>query len=317
MTVVAPVPAWAPAEWLAQIDARLLTIAAGSGTKLDEQAVLTLQAGGKRLRPTLVYLVAGATQADAAKLERCAVAVELLHCATLIHDDILDHAALRRSAPTVLARCGHEVAVATGNLLFAHAFSELAHNNCAQSLEILSRACAALADGELAQRADAYDSSTTYERYFHRCEQKTAALFEASCELGALLGDLSVARLGAFGRKIGTAFQMLDDLIDVCGSTEVIGKQRGADLLDGTVTLPLILARESDPGLAELDLTTIESPTQAEQICDRIMQTGVQTIVQSEALSLVSEAKELLDGLTHEHRQSLEALSDAVVDRFS
>ena len=166
------------------------------------------------------------------------------------------------------------MATATGDLLFSRAFSELAANGSPDEIRVLSSASSALAEGELMQRADAWNASTTRERYLARCDLKTARLFEAACELGALEGGGPVELLGRFGRRIGLAFQLLDDVLDVSGPAARTGKHRGTDLLDGTVTLPLIVARERDPELARLELREIRTPEQAEALCDAIAATG-------------------------------------------
>ena len=154
------------------------------------------------------------------------------------------------------------MATATGDLLFSRAFAELAANGRADEIRVLSDASSALAEGELLQRADAWNAATTRERYLPRCDLKTARLFQAACELGALEGGGPAELLGRFGRRIGLAFQLLDDVLDVSGPAERTGKHRGTDLLDGTVTLPLILARERDPALARLDLREVRTPEQ-------------------------------------------------------
>ena len=195
---------------------------------------------------------------------RAAVAVELIHSATLVHDDVLDSAALRRGRPTVVATAGRAIATATGDLLFSRAFAELARNGRPDEIRMLSAASSALAEGELLQREDAWVLDVPRERYLHRCDLKTARLFQAACGLGALEGGGAGAALGDFGRRIGLAFQLLDDVLDVSGPAERTGKHRGTDLLDGTVTLPLILARERDPGLAAIDLRAVRTPEQAE-----------------------------------------------------
>jgi geranylgeranyl pyrophosphate synthase len=154
-----------------------------------------------------------------------------------------------------------------------------------------------------------------------RCELKTARLFEASCELGALAAraDAStVAALGAFGRRIGLAFQLLDDVLDVSGPAERTGKARGTDLLDGTVTLPLIAAVAADPSIGETDLRTLDAPA-AERLCDRIAATGALGRVRARALELVASAKAQLDGdaFDAEQRQLLGLVADGVVQRYS
>src|SRR3712207_41802 len=214
-----------------------------------------------------------------------------LHAATLVHDDVLDAASLRRGRPTVVATAGRRMATATGDLLFSRAFAELAANEDADQLRALSRASSALARGEVLQREDAFDAGVSVERYLLRCELKTAALFEAACELGALTAGREVAPLAAFGRRIGLAFQLLDDVLDVSGPAERTGKHRGTDLLDGTITLPFILARQ------RIDPRTITTPEQAERVCDDIAATGALELARQRALDIVEEAKRELPDL--------------------
>ena len=164
---------------------------------------------------------------------------------------------------------------------------------------MLSDASSALAEGELLQREDAWDVGVARERYLQRCELKTARLFEAACELGALRGRRRApTRSATFGRRIGLAFQLLDDVLDVSGPAERTGKHRGTDLLDGTVTLPLILARERDPALARLDLRAVRTPAEAEAVCDAIAATGVlDDGARARRWTMVAEAKAALPAL--------------------
>jgi geranylgeranyl pyrophosphate synthase len=221
----------------------------------------------------------------------------------------------------VAAAAGRKLAVATGDLLFSRAFAELARNGDEAQLKALSDASSALAEGELLQREDAYAPRVAVERYLRRCELKTAALFEAACRLGALVateGSRTLAdALGAFARRIGLAFQLLDDVLDVSGPVERTGKARGTDLLDGTVTLPLILARERHPRPADLDLSRLHGPEQAEQLCDRIAATGALDEARERALALVAEAKAALPAvLPGERATLLDLVADAVVERY-
>jgi geranylgeranyl pyrophosphate synthase len=249
---------------------------------------------------------------------RAAAAVELVHSATLVHDDVLDAAALRRGVPTVVASAGRGAATATGDLLFARAFAELAGNGRADEIRVLSEASSALAEGELLQRADAWNAAVPLQRYLRRCELKTARLFEAACRLGALEAGGAPEELGAFGRRIGLAFQLLDDVLDVSGPAARTGKQRGTDLLDGTVTLPLILARERDAELAALDPRSIDSPAVAEGVCDRIAATGALDEARARALEMVNEAKAgLPPGLSARQRHALELVATGVVARYA
>jgi geranylgeranyl pyrophosphate synthase len=296
---------------LARVEERLRAIAGDSGPVLSEHATGTITAGGKRLRPLLVVLAAGG--ADGHGVVRGAVAVELVHAATLVHDDILDAAALRRGRPTVVASAGRDLAVATGDLLFARAFTELLPSGV-EAVRALGEAGSALAEGELLQRADAFDSAVSVDRYLRRCELKTACLFVAACRLGALeAGDGDA--LSPFARDIGLAFQILDDVLDVSGPAERTGKHRGTDLLDGTVTLPFILARGSDPSLeAPAGMT----PEQAEALCDRIAATGALEQARGRALDLVARAKASLPGgLPGAQRRALDLVADSVVARYA
>src|ERR671910_2248026 len=204
----------AASTWLPQgmtaVERRLGELTAAHGAALASDTGATLSAGGKRLRPLLVLLCAGPD--GGARAARAATAVELVHMATLVHDDVLDAAPLRRGLPTVAARSGRERAVATGDLLFSRAFAELGADGGERQVELLSSASVALALGELAQRRDAFDTSISSERYLERCSLKTARLFECACLLGRATESTPRApELAAFGREIGTAFQLLDD----------------------------------------------------------------------------------------------------------
>jgi geranylgeranyl pyrophosphate synthase len=307
-------------ELLAEVEERLTELARGHGAVLAEHAGSTIGAGGKRLRPLLVLLAAGPPADDARDVVRAAAAVELVHSATLVHDDVLDAADLRRGRPTVWAAAGREMAIAVGDLLFSRAFAEMALTGSLAAVRSLSRASSALAEGELLQREDAWNAGVTVERYLRRCELKTAALFEAACELGAQHGPAGIEHgLRAFGRRIGLAFQLLDDVLDVSGPPERTGKPQGTDLLDGTVTLPLILARERDASLRELDLRSVRDAATAAEVCDRIAATGVLEEARRRALGLVAEAKTALpDGrLGDGQRTALELVADSVVDRYA
>jgi geranylgeranyl pyrophosphate synthase len=266
----------------------------------------------------LVFLCGSGGEGE---LVAAGVAVELLHMATLVHDDVLDGAELRRGRPTVFAEAGRQAATATGDLLFSRAFAELASTGSADAVRALSAASSALASGELMQGADAWSAEVPPERYLERCRLKTASLFEASCRLGALGSTGTDAdELGRFGELVGLAFQILDDVLDVTGPADRTGKPRGADLLDGTVTLPLILARAEDPELRGLDLrAAVTGPDEAAALCDRIASTSALSEARGEALAYVAEAKELLEAieLPEQRRRALELVADSVVERYA
>ncbi|HEY3435887.1 MAG TPA: polyprenyl synthetase family protein [Solirubrobacterales bacterium] len=301
---------WLPAR-LGEVEELLRQAVAGHGETLGEDAGATLDAGGKRLRPMLVLLCAGPERREEAV--RAAAAIELVHMATLVHDDVLDDAPLRRGLPTVFATSGRERATATGDLLFSRAFALLAEAGDARSVALLADASVALARGELAQRRDAFDLGIDEERYLARCRLKTGRLFECACLLGR-----DDEALREFGADIGLAFQLLDDILDVSGPPERTGKARGTDLLDGTVTLPLIEAAAGDPGIREVDLQALDAAG-AEALCDRIAATGALDTVRARALEMVAAAKRALEraDFEPEQRQLLALVADGVVQRYS
>jgi geranylgeranyl pyrophosphate synthase len=302
---------------LVQTESLLEEVASGHGEALGQHAASTLAAGGKRLRPVLVFVCAGS--AESVDLVRAGAAVELLHMATLVHDDVLDRAPMRRGRPTVFWSAGRGAATATGDFLFSRAFAQLAATGSAAAVKALSDASSSLARGELMQRDDAFSPDVTEARYLERCTLKTGKLFEAACRLGAVLGDPgedAADALGRFGDRIGLAFQLFDDVLDLSGPPDQTGKSRGTDLLDGTVTLPVIYAREEDPSLREARPATA---TEAEALCDRIAATAALDRARERALEFVGDAKSILAALSlaDNQRSALNLVADGVVERYS
>jgi geranylgeranyl pyrophosphate synthase len=201
----------------------------------------SLAAGGKRLRPLLVFLASPGDEPPLA----AGVAIELLHLATLVHDDLIDGAELRRGRASVWSAHGEDVARAAGDYLFARAFAELAAAGDIDAVAVLADTALCLVRGETMQRRQRFDPGTSVDAYLERCSLKTAKLFEASCLLGG--GE----SLRAFGANLGIAFQIVDDILDCTGDTIETGKVAGADLREGTPTLPLILAAQEDPLVRE------------------------------------------------------------------
>jgi geranylgeranyl pyrophosphate synthase len=301
---------WLPSR-LAEVEELLRTASAGHGEPLTGDATATLAAGGKRLRPLLVLLCAG-PHGDRAAV-RAAAAVELVHMATLVHDDVLDNAPLRRGRPTIAATAGRARATSAGDLLFSRAFALLGEAGERRAVALLALASTSLARGELAQRHDAFDLGISEQRYLERCSLKTATLFECACLLGR-----DEEALRDFGREIGLAFQLLDDVLDVAGPPERTGKARGTDLLDGTVTLPLIAAARADPQIRATDLRALD-PESAAALCDRIAASGALDAVRSRALEMAASAKSRLDSpaFEPEQRHLLGLVADGVVQRYS
>jgi geranylgeranyl pyrophosphate synthase len=306
---------------LNEVEDELAAVTGSYRGALARAAGDTLSAGGKRLRPLLVFVCGRlAAQWGRRGLVRAGAAVELVHMASLVHDDVVDAALVRRGRPTVYAVSGRAAATATGDYLFSRAFWLLRAAGDPDQVRILADACLALARGELVQREDAYSRVVDAERYLHRCGLKTASLFTAACKLGALTAyarPQTVEALGRFGHKIGLAFQILDDVLDVAGSPERTGKERGTDLMEGTTTLPLILATAEDGELAALELDSVETREDAERICERIVATDAIEHSRCRAHDLVSAAKAELDGVEPSTRELLGLVADRVVSRYS
>jgi geranylgeranyl pyrophosphate synthase len=263
-----------------------------------------LAAGGKRLRPMLVFL---SSRADAPAPLAAGVAVELIHMATLVHDDLIDGAQYRRGRAAAWAAYGRDGAQAAGDYLFARAFAELTETGNAAAVARLAEATLCLARGEALQRRQTYDPETTVESYLRRCELKTGKLFEAACLLGC---DGRDASLGVFGAALGVAFQITDDILDCTGEAEETGKIAGADLREGTPTLPLLLAAREDPVVhAALAGGPLEGALA------RVAATNALERSREIALSYAERARACLDGQFH--RGELEALTSLVVFRES
>ncbi len=303
---------------VAAVESRLREIAGPGGEALDLAGTAAVAAGGKRLRPLLAIVVAGAAAGDgerALAAVRAGVALELIHTATLAHDDVLDAAPLRRGRPTAFAEHGRAAATCLGDVLFAAAFAELATGGSTPAVQALAGACRELAQGELLQRADAWRTDVAEARYLERCRLKTGALFAAAATLGAQVGGVAPEPYARFATAIGVAFQLFDDVLDVVGPPEVTGKPRGTDLLDGTVTLPLLLARAQDDGLRALDLRSLDAASAA-AACDRIAATGATAATEHRARQLVDEALAALPPDADAGRdRALRLIGRGVVDR--
>jgi heptaprenyl diphosphate synthase len=282
--------------YLTRVEERLSDDVAWVGGSTAATARETLTAGGKRLRPLLVLLSAPAAGQETADLVRAGSAVELVHMATLVHDDVLDHASLRRGRPTVWAQHGERVAGATGDFLFARAFAVLAEAGDLECLALLAQAALGLSEGEALQMQQTRNPETTPEQYFERCTLKTGRLFAAACGLGGRLGGLASAdaeALAEYGRLLGVAFQVADDILDCDGSSDATGKELGTDLIGGTATLPLLYAARLDPTIAA---ALRERPADDEvlPLLQRVVASGALDMARETARDLVRSAEETL-----------------------
>jgi geranylgeranyl pyrophosphate synthase len=271
--------------------------AAGRYPGLAAEAAAQALAGGKRLRPLLVFLAAplGAPPPVAA-----GIAVELVHMATLVHDDVIDGARLRHGRASVWSMHGDAIALATGDYLFARAFGELAATGDVRAVAILAEAAVSLSRGEALQRRQAHDPETPVARYLERCALKTGKLFEAACRLAGGSGE--------FGLALGIAFQIADDILDCTGDAADTGKIPGTDLREGTPTLPLLLAAREDPVVRR---ALAGGPL--EGVLVRVAATGALARSREVAQRYAREARAALNGDLR--REQLEGLTEAVVDR--
>jgi geranylgeranyl pyrophosphate synthase len=303
-----------------RVEGRLEAAAAGPAGPLGEACRATLAAGGKRVRPLLTLLCARADVALGEPALRGATAVELLHMATLVHDDVLDRAELRRGRPTVAHAFGVEIAVSAGNYLLARAFQELAEAGDAAAVDALSAAAVGLSEGEVVQRDDAHRLTVTAAEYERRCERKTADLFAAACRLGALLGRAApaAASLAEYGRLIGLAFQVFDDILDCSGDEQATGKRAGTDVRDGTVTLPMIYALEVEPRLGPLLARPEPTASEVDEALRLVAGSGALERARAVALGYIEQARSVLSGCPGAvERDLLEQVAAQVVDRYS
>ena len=284
-------------EYLDEVERRLSeTVSAYPGlvARIGEKA---LAAGGKRLRPALAFL---SSPLDAEPAVAAGAAVELVHMATLVHDDLIDGATVRRGHASAWSEHGEDAAKATGDFLFARAFSVLAAEGDPGAVAVLASAALSLARGEAMQRRQRHDPDTPVDDYLERCALKTGALFAAACVLGGGRGE--------YGRLLGIAFQIADDVLDCAGETIETGKVPGTDLRDGTPTLPLLLAAHEDPVVrAALAGGALDG------VLVRVAATGALERSREVARDYARRAQACLDGA--ERREELEALAEAVVER--
>ncbi|CCQ53759.1 solanesyl diphosphate synthase [Crocosphaera watsonii WH 8501] len=215
-------------------------------------------AGGKRIRPAIVLLVSRATMLDleiTSRHRRLAEITEMIHTASLVHDDVVDEAALRRNVPTVNSLFDNRIAVLAGDFLFAQSSWYLANLDNLQVVKLLSEVIRDFAEGEIFQGINRFDTSLTLEAYLDKSYYKTASLMANSSKSAAILSDASaevIDSLYNYGKYLGLAFQIVDDILDFTSPTEVLGKPSGSDLISGNITAPALFAMEETPYLETL-----------------------------------------------------------------
>lgn len=281
--------------------------------------------GGKRVRPALLLLSSYAVGANASQenVVRLATVMEMLHTATLVHDDIIDNAETRRNRASVNARFGNQSAVLMGDWLYMSAFETSLQERSLEILDILTRLTRKMTEGELIQLTVLGRSDISESDYFDILQRKTAFLFSACCEIGAILGNAPKNQqiaLRDYGMNLGTAFQLADDVLDFTADSEVLGKAAGADLLEGKLTLPLILMVRKDDSIKK-DLETIMHDgdyrnVSRESLFTKLEKHGTIEATRQRAYQYANESVKNLEVLGKtEYRLALEQIPTYMIER--
>jgi octaprenyl-diphosphate synthase len=289
------------ADDMVQVDA-VIARRLDSGVPLVGQVSrYIISAGGKRLRPALLLLVCGALGYTGAQRFNLAAVVEFIHTATLLHDDVVDESTLRRGRPTANESFGNPASVLVGDFLYSRAFQMMLDADDMRVMKILAEATNVIAEGEVLQLMNMHDASLDETGYLQVIRSKTAKLFEASAQLGAVIAGASPAveaACAAYGQALGTAFQVIDDVLDYDGDVDEMGKNLGDDLREGKATLPLIAAmRRGSPEQRDLVRHAIESGAleQLDRIVHIVHETGALDVAREAA---ASEAQRAIDAVS-------------------
>ena len=240
-----------------------------SSQLLNEASVHLLQAGGKRIRPVFVLLSAKFGHYDIHQVKHIAVPLELIHMASLVHDDVIDDAELRRGRPTVKAQWNNKIAMYTGDFIFAKALDYVTELEDPRIHQVLAKTMVEICNGEVIQMEDKFRLDQTMKDYFRRIKRKTALLIESSCELGALVSGLEeryVRHLKRYGYFVGMSFQIIDDILDFTATDKELGKPAGSDLMQGNITLPMLLLRDDPTVRPYIDLAVEEKLTEQDRL---------------------------------------------------
>ena len=291
---------------------------------VTEVGMHLVTSGGKRIRPALCLLSArGGKAFDLPHVLPLAEALELIHTASLVHDDVIDEADTRRGAATANARWNNQVAILSGDYIFARAFALLAEAGYGDYVsKRLAELVCNLSVGEIIQDHAVYQASRGMADYYERIQKKTADFLEICCELGALVGGMdaaAAAKLAAYGHAIGMAFQITDDLLDILETSEQIGKPAGNDIRQGIVTLPVLRALAVSPAREEL-LAIVTNPAMTDEMVARALSivraTDGAAFAQAKAEAYLARAKEVLpEELPEDIRDAYEQVADFIGQR--
>jgi len=308
---------------LKRVEDRMREVVGDQNESLSAAIDYLVQAGGKRLRPTVTLLASRMGQADPTKAVSLATAVEMLHTATLVHDDLIDHALLRRGNPTLNAEWSPGATILTGDYMFARAATLAAETENVRIIKLFSATLMIIVNGELQQLFNNnHDGPPSREEYYRRIFAKTASLFAAGAETGAILAGLTEAQVKAlydYGYHLGMAFQIMDDILDFQGNESRLGKPVANDLRQGIATLPVLIFLDSHPDHPTiLKAVAKQQPTDDEirQVVSEIRASGSVQQAHQEAKRYARQAQNALSIFANaEYRQALAAIADYAVDR--
>ena len=310
------------AQDMAAVD-RVIADRLDSGVPLvGEVARYIISAGGKRLRPVLLLLTCGALGYTGVQRHNLAAVVEFIHTATLLHDDVVDESTLRRGRPTANESFGNPASVLVGDFLYSRAFQMMVDANSMRVMQVLADATNVIAEGEVLQLMNMHDASLDEEGYLRVIRSKTAKLFEASARLGAILAGESAGieeACATYGQALGTAFQVIDDVLDYDGNAAEMGKNLGDDLREGKATLPLILAMQR--GTPE-DTATVRSAIETgsvDQLAEIVRIVRATGALDATRAAAASEAQRAIDAAmqlpANAHREAMVTLASQLLSR--
>jgi heptaprenyl diphosphate synthase/octaprenyl-diphosphate synthase len=305
-------------DGLAAVERALVDTAQPDHPLLGPMLSMVLPGSGKRLRPALAFLTGRLGTYDAGRLLDMATGVELLHGASLVHDDVVDESDLRRGAQTLFTRVGNALAVLVGDYLFAQSATRCVATGDVRVIGLFAQTLASMCQGQIeeASRGNAPEQRLTREQYYQTIWGKTASLFVLACEGSAILAGLSEVQIAAmrrYGDRLGLAFQVVDDILDFIGEEEQLGKPVGGDVRQGTITLPVICLREI---LATEEFTAAFAEDDRSAVIELVRTSGAVERAQVEADRLLAEARDALAVVpAGDARDALEALTHYVVER--
>ena len=291
---------------------------------ISQMSQYIINSGGKRIRPLLLLLCARATNYKGDYHHSMAVVIELIHTATLLHDDVVDSSSIRRGHETANELWGNAPSVLVGDFLYSRAFEIMVEPNSMQIMKILSKATNQISEGEVLQLLSIKNANVSQTEYFEVIERKTACLFKAACQIAGILAESNknvINGLGSFGKHLGNAFQIIDDTLDYESNSSVIGKEVGDDLSEGKVTLPMIYALENTKGSEKATLSnaiTNADSSNIDNIINILLSVNAFEYSRKVAKNESTKALKFLEVIPNsEYRSALQLLCELSLDRNS